>query len=324
MMQDARSTPRSARASPEEHSLPVETGADRLDRFLAARLAHLSRARVQRLILDGFVTVDGMQARPSRRLRAGERIDVLVPPPEPIELTPDQDLPIEVVYQDEALLVIDKPAGVPVHPGAGHAVHTLVHGLLALSPDLSRVGGELRPGIVHRLDKDTSGLMIVAKHDAAHRRLADQLKRRTVEKRYLALVWGIPAPGEGVVDAPIARDPGHRKRMAVVPTGRHAATRYTVLEAYDGCSLVEARPVTGRTHQIRVHLASIGHPLVGDPVYGRRRVRGLDRQFLHASYLGLTHPVSGERLSFESPLPEDLKTVLEEIRTELRVGKPPV
>lgn len=308
---------------PTRTELRADRGEERLDRFVARRLPALSRARVQRLIEQGLITVEGRAVRPSRRLAAGERVEVVVPPPEPVELEPEA-LPLSIVYEDEDLLVVDKPAGMPVHPGPGHARGTLVNAVLARCPDLAGVGGALRPGIVHRLDKDTSGLIVVAKRDAAHRALQRQLKERTVEKRYVALVAGDVRPGEGVIDVPIARDPRHRKRMAVVAGGRAAVTRYRVLGRYVEPSrtgarytLLEARPVTGRTHQIRVHFASLRHPLVGDAVYGRPSPL-VGRHFLHAARLGFTHPTTGASLTFESPLPQDLREALARLqRTDL-------
>ncbi len=246
------------------------------------------------------------------KLEGGERVRVTVPPPEPARPEPEP-IPLRIVYEDDDLLVVDKPAGLAVHPSPGHSSHTLVNAVLAHCPNLSGVGGQRRPGIVHRLDKDTSGLIIVAKNDAAHLSLSRQLKERRVEKTYVALVEGRLAP-EGTIDAPIARDPRHRKRMAVVEGGREARTRYRLLRPVDGCSLAEVRPETGRTHQIRVHFASIGHPLVGDTVYGRRKEDSpVRRQFLHAQRLAFHHPRTGERLELEAPLPEDLLHALADL-----------
>ncbi|MSQ40797.1 MAG: RluA family pseudouridine synthase [Dehalococcoidia bacterium] len=297
----------------QKHLLTVESGADRLDRYLASHLPQLSRSRLQTLIHDELVRVNGRPGKPALRLKAGDGVEVVVPPPVSVEMEAEA-IPLEVVYQDAHLLVVDKPAGLTVHPGPGHPRHTLVNAIMALCTDLSGIGGELRPGIVHRLDKDTSGLMMVAKNDAAHQSLSHQLKEREVEKGYLALVVGTPRPHEGVIDAPVDRDPIHRQRMAVVPGGRAAVTRYRVREVLGGFSLLEVSPATGRTHQIRVHLASVGHPIVGDVVYSRRRVPFLDRQFLHACSLAFRHPTTGERLAFTSPLPQDLQAALREAR----------
>ena len=309
-------------------SLLVEPGAagERLDRWLAGRLPDLSRARLQALIDEGAVHVDGRAARRSARVKPGQSVEVSVPDPAPAAPQPE-DIPLRVVHEDPQLIVIDKPAGLVVHPGAGTAGGTLVNALLHRVKDLSGVGGVLRPGIVHRLDRGTSGLMVVAKDDATHQHLARQFASRTVEKEYLAVVVGRPRRASGAVDAPIGRDPVHRKRMSVrAPRGRAARTTYVVEEPLAGAALLRVRIHTGRTHQIRVHLASIGHPIVGDATYGSRRasasggerlaaaVRALDRPALHASRLSVTHPATGERLTFTSPLPEDLSALLERLR----------
>ena len=289
--------------------LSADRDGERLDVFVARRAPQLTRSRVRRLIDLGLVTVDGRQAaKAGETLDVGRRVQVTLPPPEPTTLEAEA-IPLRIVYEDSDLLVVDKPPGLAVHPSPGHARHTLVNAVLAHCPDLSGIGGEGRPGIVHRLDKDTSGLIIVAKNDAAHLSLARQLKERQVEKTYLALVEGRVRPPEGVIDAPIARHRVHRKKMAVVERGREARTRYRVLREAGGCSLLEVRPETGRTHQIRVHLAHIGHPIAGDPVYGRPHPP-LARQFLHAQRLAFRHPRTGERLALEAPLAEDLAGAL--------------
>jgi 23S rRNA pseudouridine1911/1915/1917 synthase len=298
----------------------------RLDRWLAQRLPDLSRARVQSLIEGGHVLLDGRKARASVRIKAGQRLTVDVPAP--VNATPrPQDIPLVVVHEDAHLLVVDKPAGLAVHPGAGRTDGTLVNALLHHVRDLSGVGGVLRPGIVHRLDRGTSGLLVVAKDDATHRGLAGQFAARTVEKEYLALVLGVPSPREGRVSAAIGRHPVQRKRMAVrTARGRDALTTYRVVDALDGAALLRVRIHTGRTHQIRVHLASLGHPVAGDREYGgtraapSRRARSrallaaLPRPALHAARLAFTHPATGERLTFESALPEDLREVVEGLR----------
>jgi 23S rRNA pseudouridine1911/1915/1917 synthase len=252
---------------------------------------------------------------------------VSVPAPAPAEPQPE-DIPLRIVHEDAALLVLDKPAGLVVHPGAGTSSGTLVNALLARVRDLSGVGGVLRPGIVHRLDRGTSGLLLVAKSDEAHRALARQFANRTVEKEYLAVVLGVPARSSGEIDAPIGRDPVHRRRMSVrAPRGRAARTSWSVEERFDGAALLRVRIHTGRTHQIRVHLASIGHPVAGDPLYGGTRTppsRGaaalealssLARPALHAARLAFTHPSSGARLVFEAPLPADLAGLLDSLRS---------
>ena len=239
-----------------------------------------------------------------------------VPPPRPVSVEPEP-IPLKLVYSDAHLLVVDKPAGLTVHPAPGHPSGTLVNALLALCPDLKGVGGELRPGIVHRLDKDTSGLMVVAKTSEAHLALSRQIKERRVRKGYLALVTGKLQPAEGIIDAPVGRDTRNRKRMAIVGSGREARTRYRVLRSSESYSLVEAFPETGRTHQIRVHLASLGHPLVGDHVYGKRSAL-VGRQFLHAHILGFRHPATGGWKEFTSPLPADLEEALSMVEWDRR------
>jgi len=305
----------------------AEAEGQRLDRWLAARLPELSRARLQALIESGHVRLDGRETKASARLKAGQGLTVEVPPPQAAAPVA-QDIPLHVVHEDASLMVVDKPAGLSVHPGAGRADGTLVNALLHHARGLSGVGGVLRPGIVHRLDRGTSGLMVVAKDDLTHRALSAQFGARTVEKEYLAVVLGRPRR-EGRVDTAIGRHPVQRKRMAVRASGgRSALTTYRVEEALDGAALLRVRIHTGRTHQIRVHLASIGHPVAGDREYGgtrapsSRRARSrallaaLSRPALHAARLTFTHPASGERLSFESPLPEDLATLLSGLREE--------
>ena len=289
----------------------VDEAGERLDTFLAQRCPDLSRSRIQALTAEGCVTVDGAPAKPAARLREGQTVSLVVPPPAPSTLIP-QAMDLPVVYEDSALLVIDKPAGLVTHPAPGHPDHTLANAVLAHCPDLEGVGGEIRPGLVHRLDKDTSGLIVVAKNDTAQTGLSAQFKDRTVSKAYLAAVTGHPEPERATIDAPIGRHPRSRTRMAVVSTGRDAVTEYDLLRRLRGCSLVEARPRTGRTHQIRVHLASVGHPVAGDAIYGHP-APGLDRHFLHAHRLAFTHPRTGNRLKLESPLPNDLQTFLDSV-----------
>ena len=299
----------------------VERDEERLDVFLARSGPDLTRSQVRRLVDEGYVLLNGGAAKPSRKLQPGDRVSITVPPPRPLALTPEA-MPLNIVYQDQELLVVDKPAGLTVHPAPGHPSHTLVNALLAVCPDLQGIGGKLRPGIVHRLDKDTSGLMVVAKSARAHLGISAQLKDRSVRKAYLALAQGRVEPKGGYINAPIGRDPRNRKRMAVVQGGRESSTRYKVLHYFavnsDQYSLVEVFPETGRTHQIRVHLAATGHPLVGDALYGKKSAipadvlrSGLDRQFLHAHLLGFRHPSTDEYLEFSSPLPEDLHRAIE-------------
>jgi 23S rRNA pseudouridine1911/1915/1917 synthase len=286
---------------------------ERLDAFLARRCGHeLSRSSAHRLIAEGQVTVNGAASKPSHRLRHGDDVVVLLPPPQVMTLEAEA-IPLRIVYQDEDVIVVDKPPGLTVHPAAGHPRGTLVNALLTICPELANIKGTLRPGIVHRLDKDTSGLLVVAKNEAAQASLAGQLKDRQVHKVYLALVRGRVEPPQGVIDAPIGRHPRRRQRMAVLEGGRAAQTRYRVRELLDDAgvaySLVEAEPLTGRTHQIRVHFASIGHSVVGDRLYGKASPL-VGRQFLHAWRLGFRLPASGRYQEFESPLPEDLAGAL--------------
>ena len=286
---------------------------DRLDRFVEARCPELSRSRCARLIREGWVLLNGGAAKPSTHVRAGDAVQVVVPPSAPSEMAP-QPMHLPIVYQDSHIIVVNKPAGLTVHPGPGHPDWTLVNALLAMVPDLPGVGGVQRPGIVHRLDKETSGLMVVAKTDVAHAGLTRQLKERQVDKVYLALASGKVAGEEGEIDAPIGRHPRRRQRMAVVPTGRSAVTRFRVVSRFSDCTLVEAYPVTGRTHQVRVHLAHLGHPLVGDKVYGKASDL-IGRQFLHAARLGFyVPPEEREWRVFEAPLSADLRDALAVLR----------
>jgi 23S rRNA pseudouridine1911/1915/1917 synthase len=303
-----------------------EAAGVRLDLFLASVLGDLSRSHIQRLIKDGHVLVDGRAAKPNQPVKAGQTVSIDAP--EPVEPAPRPEaLPLPILYQDADLLVVDKPAGMVVHPGAGHAGGTLVNALLHHVTDLSGIGGEKRPGIVHRLDRGTSGLMVIAKHDRAHEELSRQFRDREVEKEYVALVWGEVMAGRRI-DLAVGRDPANRKKMsAKARRSREAVTRIVRAEHF-GRTLTLAHVAihTGRTHQIRVHLSAIGHPIVGDPLYGgvHRRVPGdlravsrLDRPFLHAARLAFTHPGDGRRMEFESPLPGDLQHVLDDLRTQI-------
>jgi 23S rRNA pseudouridine1911/1915/1917 synthase len=302
--------------------VPEESAGARLDHFLVAVLGGLSRARVQRLIKDGHVRIAGRPGKANQPVKAAQEIAVDVP--EPADAAPQAEpLPLPILYQDADLIVVDKPAGMVVHPAAGHASGTLVNALLHHVTDLSGIGGEKRPGIVHRLDRGTSGLMVVAKHDAAHEELARQFRDREVEKEYLALVWGLLQAGRRI-DAPIGRDPSNRRKMSArARRSRAAVTRIVRAEHLRAVTLVQVAIHTGRTHQIRVHLSAIGHPIVGDAMYGgvRRRVPGdlralthLDRPFLHAAHLIFKHPADGRRMEFVSALPADLQRVLDELR----------
>jgi 23S rRNA pseudouridine1911/1915/1917 synthase len=292
----------------------------RVDR-VAADLSGLSRSHVQKLIAAGMLTRDGEALRANALVEPGTELELRIPPPAATELTPAPGIPLRIVHQDEDLLIIDKPAGLVVHPSPGHADDTLVNALVAHAGPgaFGGIAGVLRPGIVHRLDRDTSGLLIVARNDRAQSSLMAQLKARRIKKTYLALVAGAVAAAAGRIEAPIGRDPRHRTRMAVVPDGRPAVTGYRVRERFAGWTLLEIDLVTGRTHQIRVHLDAIGHPVAGDPVYGtgtsRRGPDGLDRLFLHAWRLELTSPTRGGLIRAEAPVPAELERVLDDLRS---------
>jgi 23S rRNA pseudouridine1911/1915/1917 synthase len=296
-----------------------EEAGRRLDHVVTTRLPDLSRSQVQRLIRDGLITIGGRAAKTGAIVTPGMTIAIDLPDPAPSTPQPEA-LPLPVLYDDDDLVVVDKPAGMVVHPAAGHAAGTLVNALLHHIRGLSGIGGAQRPGIVHRLDKGTSGVMVIAKHDRAHRALARQFHDRLVDKEYVALVWGRPSAGRAF-DQPLGRDPRHRQRIS--SRARHARAAKTVIvgvESLNGVSLVRVQIHTGRTHQIRVHLSEAGFPVVGDALYGgvRRRlpatlaaIARLDRPFLHASRLSFTHPTDGKRLTFEAPLPADLRQVVD-------------
>jgi 23S rRNA pseudouridine1911/1915/1917 synthase len=293
---------------PEVKILQVAESAIRLDKYLAKEYPELSRSRLQKLIEQGCILVNGCEAKASQKLNVGDRIHVSLPPPEQVSLVAEP-IPLDVIYEDDDLLLIDKPAGLVVHPSPGHTAHTLVNALLARCPDLANFGDVMRPGIVHRLDRDTSGLMIVAKNSAAQQHLINQFKARAVSKSYLVLVKGKLTPSQGIIDASVGRDPSNRKRMAVVSGGRQAQTRYKVKEYLGDYTLLDVITETGRTHQIRVHLSAIGYPVVGDPIYGVKSAY-VKRQFVHAYRLGFHLPASGEYREFTCELPPDLKQAL--------------
>jgi len=303
---------------PLRFSISAEEKGERLDQFVA-RLTGTTRTQVQRLIAIGAVRVNGAEVPKNHRLQPGEYVEVEAPEPTAAEPSP-QDIPITILYQDRDLAVVSKPAGLVVHPAAGHADGTLVNALLYALDDLSGIGGVLRPGIVHRLDRDTSGLMVVAKNDVSHLRLQEMVRKRQLKRYYLALVHGIPSTRLGTIDAPVGRDPDNRKRMAVTgKAGRKAVTHFKVEREIPHGALLEVELVTGRTHQIRVHLSYIGHPVAGDREYGTsgvlERESGLERQFLHAYRLLFPHPISGEDLAFVDPLPADLEQALRRLET---------
>jgi 23S rRNA pseudouridine1911/1915/1917 synthase len=298
----------------------------RLDRCITAFHGEWSRSRVRRLIDDGHVLLNGKPGKPATTVAAGDLIEVDEPPPRLLDLAAE-DIPLVILYEDAELLVLDKPPGLVIHPAAGNRSGTLVNALLQHCDDLSGIGGAERPGIVHRLDKDTSGLMVVAKTERAHLRLSLAFRRREVEKRYLAVCFGLPAAVNGVIEGAVGRHPTERKRMAVVAGGRQARTLYRVVEKLVGTSLIECRPVTGRTHQIRVHLAHVGNAIVGDPLYAGRQWRNLaehrhqhacrdfPRQALHAWRLAFDHPVTGERVDFEASPPADFQDLVAVLRS---------
>jgi 23S rRNA pseudouridine1911/1915/1917 synthase len=287
--------------SAEYLAAPEDAGA-RLDHFLAAQATTLSRSRLQDLIKSGHVTLNGNTAKPNTRLRAGDAIAVAEPPPVPTG-TVAEDIALDILFEDGDLIVLNKPAGMVVHPAAGNWQGTVVNALLHHCTTLSGIGGEQRPGIVHRLDKETSGCLVVAKNDLAHQALAKQFAGREVTKIYLALATGKFRNASGVIEAAIGRHPVQRKKMTVVEKGRASKTSYRVRAELRAGTLVECTLHTGRTHQIRVHLKHLGHPLLGDEVYGKRA--GFDRQMLHAWRLGFSHPRTGKRLNFQSPIPAD-------------------
>ncbi|MBI9020463.1 MAG: RluA family pseudouridine synthase [Verrucomicrobia bacterium] len=288
----------------------------RLDAWLAEEQPEHSRARWQALIVDGDVTVNGESVKRNRKLQAGDRVEWAIPEPVSTNTLPE-DIPLSILYEDSHMIVINKPAGLVVHPAAGNEDGTLVNALLYHCKDLAGIGGEKRPGIVHRLDKDTSGVMVIAKTEQALNELARQFKERETEKEYLAIVRGVPTPPRGRIATTIGRHPIHRKKMAVnVRSGRHAVSYYDVAEAFNNAAMLRVRIETGRTHQIRVHMAHLKHPIIGDKLYGRSQPgpARADRQMLHAARLSLSHPDTGERLKFQAPLPKDMEELLTKLR----------
>lgn len=316
-----------------ELNCTLEDPPERLDAFIAARVPDLTRSAVHRLIESKRVTVDGETAKPSLKLKGGERIAVEIPPP--IPATPSaEEIPLDILYEDGDLIVLNKPSGMSVHPGAGTHGGTVVNALLAHCDDLSGIGGEMRPGIVHRIDKDTTGVIVVAKNDRSHQGLSHQFKEHTIKRVYLALVFGSPRTDTGRIESPIGRHPVDRKKMSgSARRGKHAVTHWKVIDRFGPVSVVELRLETGRTHQIRVHLSEAGFPLLGDPVYGgtgrlsgvkdtklRSLIRDLGRQALHARLLGFVHPRTGDYLEFSAPVPEDMQRVLDYLRSRAEVS----
>lgn len=290
---------------------------DRLDKFLVSHLREFSRARIQGLITDGFVSVNGVPAKKAgQMLEDGDDIEVRVPPPVPSGLVAE-DIPLDIIFENDDLIVVNKPAGMVVHPAAGHYSGTLVNAVLGYDPDMEGIGGEERPGLVHRLDKETSGIIVLAKNERAHNWLQDQFRLRKVEKTYLALVDGKPPTPTGRVEAAIGRDPSHRKKMAIVSQGkgREAVSEYKTIETFKNHTLLEFHPHTGRTHQIRLHCQFLGCPIVGDAVYGKRNPSlEITRHFLHAYRLKIILPNENSPRTFEADLPDELKAALEEVK----------
>ncbi len=289
-----------------------QTG-ERIDKVVSAVDEEWSRSQISNWIKGDAIKVNGTTVKPNYKVRAGDEIIITPPLLEELDAEPE-DMDLDIVYEDEDVLVVNKPKGMVVHPAPGHANGTLVNGLMHHCTDLSGINGIVRPGIVHRIDKDTSGLLMVAKNDLAHASLVEQLVEKTVTRKYIALVHGHIAHDKGTIEAPIARDPKERQKMAVVDKGKHAVTHFTVLERFGDYTLVECRLETGRTHQIRVHMRYIGFPLVGDPKYGPRKTMDIGGQALHAAVIGFIHPRSKEYLEFSAPLPPEFESLLETIR----------
>jgi len=298
----------------------AEKPGDRLDMWLAETVPEHSRSRWQTLIKEGRVTVNGAPCKANQKIRVGDRAEWSNPDPAPA--TPQaEDISLDVLFEDRYMIVINKPAGLVVHPAVGNETGTLVNALLHHCTDLTGIGGEIRPGIVHRLDKDTSGVMVVAKNEVAMTGLSRQFKERDTEKEYLTIVWGVPYGKRGTVETTIGRHPIHRKKMAAnVRNGREAVSHFEVQEALGEAALVRVKIETGRTHQIRVHMAHIKHPVIGDTVYGRGRASTVkaDRQMLHAAKLSLNHPKTGKRMTFEAPLPDDMEALLKQLRSDVK------
>ncbi|KRK49339.1 RluA family pseudouridine synthase [Secundilactobacillus kimchicus] len=292
----------------------ITTEQGRIDKVLETLMPNQSRSQLKQAIEAKLVRVADHAVKPSYRVASGDVITVTIPDPVALDLEAE-DIPLDIVYEDEDVIVVNKPAGMVVHPSAGHPNHTLVNALLYHSP-LSTINGTFRPGIVHRIDKDTSGLLMVAKNDHAHQSLAKQLKDKTNLREYIALVHGVIKQDTGTIDAPIGRSPKDRKKQAIVADGRHAVTHYRVLERYLNYTLILCWLETGRTHQIRVHMKSIGHPLAGDPLYGPRKTINGSGQFLHAEKLGFKHPTTGRQLVFEAPLPADFQKVIKRLEAQ--------
>ncbi|MFF5993242.1 RluA family pseudouridine synthase [Lysinibacillus sp. KU-BSD001] len=295
------------------YTMEEQHAGERLDKALSSLQSEWSRTQIGNWIDENRIKVNGTEVKAKYKVKAGDVIEIEVPEAEPLEIVAE-DLQLEIVYEDKDVLVVNKPRGMVVHPAPGHTTGTLVNGLMYHCKDLSGINGVMRPGIVHRIDKDTSGLLMVAKNDVAHEGLVNQLVQKTVTRKYTALVHGHIAHDKGTIDAPIARDPKDRQKQAIVDGGKHAVTHFQVLERFGDYTLVECRLETGRTHQIRIHMNYIGFPLVGDPKYGPKKTIDFGGQVLHAGVLGFIQPVTGEYLEFEAPLPQDFVDLLAELR----------
>ena len=297
------------------YTIEEQHAGERIDKAVSSLQTEWSRTQIGNWVSEGVLTVNGEVVKPKYKVRTGDVIEITVPEVEELEIVAE-DLNLEIIYEDEDVLVVNKPRGMVVHPAPGHATGTLVNGLMHHCTDLSGINGVMRPGIVHRIDKDTTGLLMVAKNDVAHESLVNQLVAKTVTRKYTALVHGHIAHDKGTIDAPIGRDTKDRQKQAVVDSGKHAVTHFQVIERFGDYTLVECRLETGRTHQIRVHMNYIGFPLAGDPKYGPRKTIDFGGQVLHAGVLGFTHPVTGEYLEFSTPIPEDFQQLLASLRDE--------
>lgn len=296
-----------------EHTILEDQKGERLDKIISALDEEWSRTQVQQWIKEGNVLVNGLQVKTNYKCSVNDQIVISIPEPEVLDVVPEE-MNLDIYFEDSDVLVVNKPRGMVVHPAPGHYSGTLVNGLMAHCKDLSGINGVLRPGIVHRIDKDTSGLLMVAKNDMAHESLVNQLVEKTVTRKYKAIVHGVIPHDLGTIDAPLGRDPKDRQSMTVVDNGKHAVTHFHVLERFDGFTLIECQLETGRTHQIRVHMKYIGYPLAGDPKYGPKKTLNIDGQALHAGILGFTHPRTGNYLEFEAPLPLDFEQLLDKLR----------
>ncbi|MBV7503804.1 RluA family pseudouridine synthase [Bacillus sp. sid0103] len=296
-----------------EHTILEEQKGDRIDKVISSLDEEWSRTQVQQWIKEGNITVNGQRIKTNYKCNLNDQIEITIPDPEELDVVPE-DLNLDIYYEDSDVLVVNKPSGMVVHPAPGHMSGTLVNGLMFHCKDLSGINGVLRPGIVHRIDKDTSGLLMVAKNDLAHESLVNQLVAKTVTRKYKAIVHGVIPHDFGTVDAPLGRDTKDRQSMTVVDHGKHAVTHFHVIERFKDFTFVECQLETGRTHQIRVHMKYIGYPLAGDPKYGPKKTLDIDGQALHAGVLGFNHPRTNEYLEFEAPLPEDIEAVLTQLR----------